>query len=91
MDPDIYVHRGCDHVRIILRGPVQQMAVKMRKRPAPDGEEDFAMALFFAADRWGNGTGIFHYADEARAILRECIHKGEPGIRGNRCGTHPGI
>ena len=55
---------------------------KNAEGPAPDGEEYFAMALFFAADRWGNGTGIFHYADEARAILRECIHKGEPG--------HPG-
>ena len=55
---------------------------KNAEGPAPDGEEYFAMALFFAANRWGNGTGIFHYADEARAILRECIHKGEPG--------HPG-
>lgn len=30
--------------------------------PAPDGEEYFAMALFFAAARWGNGNGIFNYA-----------------------------
>ena len=56
---------------------------KNAEGPAPDGEEYFAMALFFAADRWGNGTGIFHYADEARAILRECIHKGEPGHPGD--------
>ncbi len=45
--------------------------------PAPDGEEFFAMALFFAARRWGNGTGIFDYDAEAKAILRECVHKGE--------------
>ena len=50
--------------------------------PAPDGEEYFAMALFFASKRWGDGEGIFNYSSEARAILRECVHKGEPG--------HPG-
>lgn len=45
--------------------------------PAPDGEEYYAMALFFAARRWGNGEGLFDYDREARAILRECVHKGE--------------
>ena len=50
--------------------------------PAPDGEEYFAMALLFASARWGDGEGIFAYGKEARAILRECVHKGEPG--------HPG-
>jgi oligosaccharide reducing-end xylanase len=48
--------------------------------PAPDGEEYFAMALFFAAHRWGNGEGIFDYEAQARQILHDCIHKGEqPG------------
>lgn len=42
--------------------------------PAPDGEEYFAMALFFAAKRWGNGEGIFNYLEEGRAILRTAIH-----------------
>ena len=50
--------------------------------PAPDGEEFFAMALFFAANRWGDREGIFDYSGEARKILRECIHKGEPGHSG---------
>ncbi|WP_167957426.1 glycosyl hydrolase family 8 [Anaerosporobacter faecicola] len=45
--------------------------------PAPDGEEYFAMALFFASHRWGDGDGIFQYTKEAKALLRECIHKGE--------------
>lgn len=45
--------------------------------PAPDGEEYFAMALFFASHRWGDGEGIFAYEKEAREILRACIHKGE--------------
>lgn len=45
--------------------------------PAPDGEEYFAMALFFAANRWGNGEGIFDYEAEAKKLLSDCIHKGE--------------
>ena len=40
--------------------------------PAPDGEEYFAMALFFASRRWGDGEGIFNYSREAKAILHEC-------------------
>ena len=32
---------------------------------APDGEEFFAMALFFASHRWGDGEGIFCYSDMA--------------------------
>ncbi len=47
--------------------------------PAPDGEEFFAMALFFAAHRWGNGEGIFNYEEQAREILRACLHKGQNG------------
>lgn len=46
---------------------------------APDGEEYFAMALFFAAHRWGDGEGIFHYTGEARRLLHTCVHKGENG------------
>ncbi len=46
---------------------------------APDGEEYFAMALFFAAHRWGNGEGMLHYEAEARRLLRTCLHKGEDG------------
>ena len=51
--------------------------------PAPDGEEYFAMALFFAANRWGDGEGIFNYSHEAREILRACLHKGEKGRPGD--------
>lgn len=49
---------------------------------APDGEEYFAMALFFAAHRWGNGSGIFDYEKEAQNLLHTCIHKGENGEGG---------
>jgi len=37
---------------------------------ASDGEEWFAMALFFASHRWGDGEGIFNYGAEAQALLR---------------------
>ncbi len=51
--------------------------------PAPDGEEYFAMALFFAAHRWGNGEGIFNYEHEAKEILRAALHKGSNGRVGH--------
>ena len=50
--------------------------------PAPDGEEFYAMALFFASHRWGDGDGIFNYSAEAKEILRACVHKGENGRAG---------
>lgn len=50
--------------------------------PAPDGEEFYAMALFFASKRWGDGEGIFNYSNEARNLLHTCVHKGENGTQG---------
>ncbi len=47
--------------------------------PAPDGEEFFAMALFFASHRWGDGEGILNYSAEAKTLLHTCVHKGESG------------
>ena len=41
---------------------------------APDGEEYFVMALYFAANRWGNGQGIYDYQAEADKILRGMRH-----------------
>ncbi len=37
--------------------------------PAPDGEEYWAMALYFAANRWGSGAGIYNYKQEADRLL----------------------
>ncbi len=54
--------------------------------PAPDGEEYFAMDLFLAARRWGNGEGIYDYAAWGREILRYCVHKGERYEKANPCG-----
>jgi oligosaccharide reducing-end xylanase len=41
---------------------------------APDGEEYYAMALYFAAHRWGNGKGIYNYQAEAEQILHGMRH-----------------
>lgn len=37
--------------------------------PAPDGEEYWTMALYFAANRWGSGAGIYNYRAEADRLL----------------------
>lgn len=50
---------------------------KNAEGPAPDGEEYFAMALFFAAKRWGDGKAPFDYSVQARDILRHGIHQSE--------------
>jgi oligosaccharide reducing-end xylanase len=41
---------------------------------APDGEEYFTMALYFAGHRWGNGQGIYNYKAEADKILSRMRH-----------------
>jgi oligosaccharide reducing-end xylanase len=56
---------------------------------APDGEEYYAMALLFAARRWGNGQGLYDYQAQAERILRGMRHHplltGTPPFR-----VHPG-
>jgi oligosaccharide reducing-end xylanase len=42
---------------------------------APDGEEYFVMALYFAANRWGNGPGIYDYRSEADQLLTRLRHR----------------
>ena len=51
--------------------------------PAPDGEEYFVMSLYFAANRWGNGTGLYDYKFQADRLLRLMRHHGV------RTGTGP--
>jgi oligosaccharide reducing-end xylanase len=43
--------------------------------PAPDGEEYYAMALLFAANRWGNGQGIYDYKAQANKLLHNMVHR----------------
>jgi oligosaccharide reducing-end xylanase len=44
--------------------------------PAPDGEEYWVMALYFAANRWGNGKGIYNYKAEADQLLDAIKNRG---------------
>jgi len=62
----------------------------MDELPAPDGEEYFAMALYFAGNRWGNGTGIYDYTAQADRLLRNMVHR-QPisGMVKQRGGTRP--
>jgi oligosaccharide reducing-end xylanase len=39
--------------------------------PAPDGEEYFATALYFAAGRWGGGAGIYDYKAQADRLISD--------------------
>jgi oligosaccharide reducing-end xylanase len=43
--------------------------------PAPDGEEYFVMALYFAGNRWGNGAGIYDYKAQADELLTAMRHR----------------
>ena len=57
--------------------------------PAPDGEEYFAMALFFASRRWGDGEGILITAGrQKRFCMSVCIRENRD-IRAIRCGSLP--
>jgi endo-1,4-beta-D-glucanase Y len=64
--------------------------------PAPDGEEYFATALYFAAGRWGNGPGIYNYQAVADRILTDMKHRIRitgPTVQGLRTAGdmfHPG-
>lgn len=50
---------------------------KLSHGSASDGEEWFVTALFFAANRWGNGQGIFNYKKEVQIILNAMLSKTE--------------
>jgi len=47
------------------------------KNPAPDGEEYFVTALFFASHRWGDGTGIYNYREQANKLLDDMFNNGQ--------------
>ncbi|WP_307767741.1 glycosyl hydrolase family 8 [Dictyobacter vulcani] len=43
---------------------------------ASDADQWFAMDLFFASGRWGNGYNIYNYQDQAQKILHNMLHHG---------------
>lgn len=48
--------------------------------PAPDGEQYFAMSLYFAANRWGKGNGIYDYKTQAGQLVSHLKNRAQ--IRG---------
>ena len=58
----------------LLPGPAARMERTMR-RDRRRRRRIFRHGIVFASARWGDGEGIFAYSKEAKAILRECIHK----------------
>lgn len=55
--------------------------------PAPDGEEYFALSLFFASNRWGDGEEPYDYSNQARYILRQALHQEDDGVGNNMWNT----
>lgn len=49
--------------------------VRMSQFVAPDGEEYYVTALYFAAHRWTGGTGIYDYQAEADGLLWRLRHR----------------
>ena len=54
----------------------------MDPMPAPDGEEYFVTALYFAHARWGSGKGIYDYRAEADQLLRNLHSRAEIPVPG---------
>jgi len=50
---------------------VKTNGVPNDEMPSPDGEEYFVTSLYFAANRWGDGQGIYNYKAEADRLLND--------------------
>ncbi len=62
--------------------------IPFSETPAPDGEEYFVTALYFAANRWDNGEGIYNYKAWADRILTDMRHREiKTGKAGNSMVT----
>ena len=72
-----YMHQSAGKYQGYFAWSVSTDGIKNSEGPAPDGEEYYAMALFFASSRWGDGESPFDYSVQARDILRHCIHQSE--------------
>lgn len=72
-----FMHHGDGRYEGYFAWSVSTEGVRNAQGPAPDGEEYYALALFFAANRWGEGEAPFNYAAQARDILRHCVHQHE--------------
>lgn len=64
---------------------------KNAEGPAPDGEEYFAMALFLRQIAGEMEPEYFTMQMRRGQFCGNASTRESRGIRGNRCGTHPGI
>jgi oligosaccharide reducing-end xylanase len=58
-----------------FRWQARPNGVPMSQFVAPDGEEYYVTALYFAAHRWGNGKGIYNYKAQADELLSRMRHR----------------
>lgn len=72
-----YMHQSRGKYAGYFAWSVSPSGAKNSEGPAPDGEEYYAMALFFAGNRWGDREAPFDYTAQARDILRHCLHQHE--------------
>ena len=72
-----YMHMNSGRNAGYFAWSVKPDGTKNSHGPAPDGEEYYAMALFFAAARWGDGEPPLDYTNKARDILRHAVHQPE--------------
>lgn len=72
-----YMYRGePDHpARGFFSWSMKTNGTPNDETPAPDGEEYYTMALYFASGRWGNGAGIYNYRAEADRLLTDMLHR----------------
>lgn len=76
-----YMQHSSGNLDGYFRWQLETNGAVIDQNPAPDGEAYFITALFFAANRWGNGTGIFDYEAEAQSTLQRVQSKtGAGGI-----------
>ncbi len=72
-----YMYQSTGRFRGYFAWSVSAEGVKNSEGPAPDGEEYYALALFFASGRWGDGDEPFDYSRQARDILKHALHQAE--------------
>ncbi|HEY5040714.1 MAG TPA: glycosyl hydrolase family 8 [Verrucomicrobiae bacterium] len=60
-----------------FRWQARTNGVPMSQFVAPDGEEYYVTALYLAAHRWKNGTGIYNYKAQADELLTNMRHRAE--------------
>lgn len=72
-----YMHQTNGKYQGYFAWSVSPLGEKNSQGPAPDGEEYYAAALFFASSRWGDREAPFDYETQAQDILRHCVHQHE--------------